>query len=528
MPPKVNKRENEIVTAIVTQEQSQSLTKPDSLKDTVEKVLTFCEAVAGVAYYPYQREIGRRIIESLITNDGEEISALLSRQAGKSEIIAGIICGCMILLPTLSKLCPHLKELSKFKDGLWAGVFAPTFDQAHTTYERIKLRIRSKHSEMILRDPEVDIGFKKDGGGEILLSNGSLVRLQSASISAQIESKTYHLIIIEEAQDADSFKVRKSIHPMAAAVNGSIIKVGTCSVNKSDFYEVIQRNKNRMKKKGAKYNHFEYDYKIVQKYNPNYRKFIAKEKERLGETSDEFLMSYALVWMLERGMFIAEDQLNKLAQPYDTIETSDDVCVAGIDLGKKNDSTVVTILAQVAETTDGEGRFVKKVLNWLELVGDDFESQYFQILDFLKRYRIEKVIIDATGAGDVMADRLINHLGCEVIPFLFSTPKKSELYKKLSQEMLSERVIFPNKAKTKKLRTHKKFLDQIKALEKRWQGQYMVCAHPNAKDAHDDYPDSLALANWGFTVDMMPELECTDNFVFFGKRERNPLLSGRY
>jgi hypothetical protein len=34
-------------------------------------------------------------------------------------------------------------------------------------------------------------------------------------------------------------------------------------------------------------------------------------------------------------------------------------------------------------------------------------------------------------------------------------------------------------------------------MEKSWSGQLMVCAHPDERGAHDDYPDSLALAVWG-------------------------------
>ena len=51
------------------------------------------------------------------------------------------------------------------------------------------------------------------------------------------------------------------------------------------------------------------------KYNPAYARFIAKEKMRLGEDSEEFQMSYALKWQLDRGMLITEDDLDYLADP---------------------------------------------------------------------------------------------------------------------------------------------------------------------------------------------------------------------
>ena len=102
---------------------------------------------------------------------------------------------------------------------------------------------------------------------------------------------------------------------MLAFYAGTIVKIGTPGYHKGDFYKAINVNKRRQTNRRARQNHFEYDYRIVCKYNPNYAKFIAKEKLRLGEDSDEFQMSYALKWMLERGMLVTEDDLDYLADP---------------------------------------------------------------------------------------------------------------------------------------------------------------------------------------------------------------------
>ena len=81
---------------------------------------------------------------------------------------------------------------------------------------------------------------------------------------------------------------------MGAAYNASVVKVGTSTTFVGDFYEAIQRNKHEyLVNKGVK-NHFEYDWKVVVKYNKKYAKYIEKEKKRLGENSDEFQMSYCV------------------------------------------------------------------------------------------------------------------------------------------------------------------------------------------------------------------------------------------
>ena len=48
--------------------------------ELVNKIFAFCEAYSGVEFFPYQAQFGKRIIRSVLENDGEEITALFSRQ----------------------------------------------------------------------------------------------------------------------------------------------------------------------------------------------------------------------------------------------------------------------------------------------------------------------------------------------------------------------------------------------------------------------------------------------------------------
>lgn len=49
----------------------------------VKTVYNFCQIYSEINYYPYQEQFAKRLIRSLLENDGEEISALFSRQTGK-------------------------------------------------------------------------------------------------------------------------------------------------------------------------------------------------------------------------------------------------------------------------------------------------------------------------------------------------------------------------------------------------------------------------------------------------------------
>ena len=228
------------------------------LDDFVSRILIFIEELVGHAFFDYQREIARRLIESVILNDGERITILQARQSGKTEVIANTIAGLMILLPKLALAFPDL--LSKFKDGVMVGCFAPVDDMSETIYGRVVERLTSDRATDLMLDPEID--ERVTGKGKVVkLRNGSLARRQTAHPKAKIEGKSYHVVLLDEAQDADEFVVNKSIAPMLAFYNGSMFMTGTPTTVKGVFYKTIQQNKRRQLKRGARQNHFEFNWK---------------------------------------------------------------------------------------------------------------------------------------------------------------------------------------------------------------------------------------------------------------------------
>ena len=48
--------------------------------ELVNKTYVFCEAYSGVKFYPYQTQFAKRIIRSVLENDGDELTALFARQ----------------------------------------------------------------------------------------------------------------------------------------------------------------------------------------------------------------------------------------------------------------------------------------------------------------------------------------------------------------------------------------------------------------------------------------------------------------
>ena len=497
-----------------------------STTELVNRIFNFCEAYSGRVMYPYQAQFSKRIIRSVLENDGAEITALFSRQSGKTETVSITVGGLMIILPQLANMPMFLEDprFAMFKEGFWVGIFAPSQRQAQTTYNRMKGRLQCKEALAILEDPDFRLEFTTSNGQTVALSNGSFCTAISASDGSNIEGESFKFIICEECQDISNFKIRKSIHPMGAAYNATICKIGTATTYKGDFYEAINRNKAEFESGKLRIrNHFEYNYKVVMKYNPKYAKYVEREKRSLGETSDEFRMSYNLEWIISRGMFVDIEKLEKeCGDEYLDRVFNDHTAnhVVGIDVGggsSKNrneaDSTVCTAVevdwdnpVLMESTTDEETgedivylAYNTYIKDWCEIspeVAEDYEEQYHLIMDFLKNFRLARVVIDATREAS-LGQRIKANLNCDVWLFTFSSKSKSDIYKHLQTEINTGRARFPKSPQTVETKEYKKFTQQLADLQKSYSGSFLVVSHPTERGAHDDYPDSWALAVWG-------------------------------
>lgn len=497
-----------------------------STTELVNRIYNFCEVYSGKVMYPYQGQFSKRIIRSVLENDGQELTALFSRQSGKTETVAITVGGLMIILPQLANMPMFLDDprFQMFQDGLWVGIFAPSLRQSQITYNRMKSRMQCKEAQAVLNDPDFRLEFTTSNGQTVSLSNGSFCTAISASDSSNIEGESLKFIICEECQDISNFKIRKSIHPMGAAYNATMCKIGTATTFKGDFYEAINRNKKEYKEGKLRIrNHFEYNYRVVQKYNPKYAKYIEREKRSLGESSDEFQMSYELKWIISRGMFVDIDKLEKSCGDEYLERVERDLRanhVAGIDVGggsakKKSeaDSTVITmvevdwdnpvLMESVRDEETGEDRiylaYNTYIKDWYEIkpeVAENYEEQYQLIMAYLKHFRVARIVIDATREAS-LGQRIQANVRSEVWLFTFSSKSKSDIYKHLQTEISTGRARFPMSVSTKETDEYKNFSQQLSDLQKSYSGSNLVVSHPDERGAHDDYPDSWALALWG-------------------------------
>lgn len=486
----------------------------------VERLLIFADELSGHPLYGYQRPFAARLMESVIINDGATITALFSRQSGKTETVAATVATLMIMLPRLAKVAPFNEILDNFKEGVWVGAFAPVDDMAKTLFSRIVSMLTSERAQAILTNPDIDERVKGRGSELKLERCGSLVRRQTAHPRANIEGKTYHITLLDEAQVAEQKVVDKSIRPMLASTRGTFVMTGTPTYEKGVFYREIQHNKRAATKRGARTNHFEADYREVGKWNKRYEKHVAGDMLRMGYDSDEFKLSYRLLWLLQQGMFTTTERLEQLGDKSMQVEKAFYAApiVIGIDPGRKVDSTIVTAIFVDWAYRDEFGYFNCRVLNWLDLQGMEWETQYHRIVEFISRYNVWAVGIDVGGMGDLFISRLrvlMPHV--EFIDVSSQRPAQSDRWKYLREMLDRGKITWPAHAKTRSLRTYRNFIQQMGDLQVKFEGPYMLAEAPKEANAHDDYCDSLAIGLSVIPESVSEEVEISNN-PFYDRR----------
>lgn len=516
----------------------------EEVEDLTQKCLNFAELFVAIEFYPYQLPLAKAIVTDVIGNYGNIYTGLFSRQSGKSETVANTAGALMVIIPKLANVKDEFNhyvfpQLKDYRKGFWIGIFSPSTTQSSTTYKRLRDRVTGKEGREILMTPELALDGTdslwpptSNKSDYLELNNGSFCLMMSADKQSKIESKTFHLILLDEAQDLDEFVVNKSVMPMGAATNATVIATGTPSITKGFFYNTIEFNKIEQIRQGRRdkrlipHMHFENDYKIVEKYNPNYKKYVAKERKKLGYDSDEFRMAYRLHWLFERGMAVTKELFDELTRKSLNIVTSNkqDSLVAGLDFGKTSDSTVLTVGKPFWDEPDESGRCPVEILNWWEKLGDDYETIFPELKEQVSYYNIQTMACDATGVGEPLVNRLSMELPhITIIPVKFSSQSKDHLYKFFLLMLQEKHVWWPGHNRVRRRNYFKMFESQMLNLQKEYKGQYLTCHAPeDQRNAHDDFCDSLALMMWCINEEAMPYVQTSDGDFYHGQNWHNP------
>ena len=451
------------------------------------------KAYHNLELYPYQEEASDLILEAFIRNqeiirtskrieelDIDKVAMEFSRQSGKTTAI----------VHTVEVILIYLTQL--YARPFRIGIFAPQREQASTDFERLRLAL-SKVSEL-------QIIPEKENAQTLRMPDGSECYIFPITKTSHSESKTFDLMIFEEAHNINDHIMQNDIWPMGSSTASPEIYIGTAGYHKCYFKKLLETSEQKK---------LIYDYKYICKQRREfylrdkkpehlfYEKSVNSAMETLGYDADEFKAPYRLIWILGVGQFITNEDFDKLIGDYDrAYNDKDNDIYVGIDTAKSPDSTVVTYLRW------NHKKHRKEVINWLELRGDNYKDQFDIILDQFSKYTVRALAIDSTGQGDFMPDMFERETrwrdeNSGLYRVKFSLPTKDILYKNLMVSLRELLTKLPKIATKEAERCKEQFLD----LQKEYKGELLSCHHPDTKDAHDDYCASLALAEYAYAKD---------------------------
>lgn len=462
-------------------------------------------------FYPYQEVISDSIVEALLENlkitsnateedikklKNYEIPIEISRQAGKTTAVVLTVEFIMIYLPRI------------FGKRIHIGIFAPQNEQAKTDFDRLKEALKRSDQLFSIETEEARDYKEQSNAKTLVLANGSSCYIFPVKSTSKPESKSLDLEIFEESQDLDDVIVKEQIWPMGASTNAPRVYIGTAGTRicyfrkigtRSDaiklYFEEIVKQRRTVYEKTKDARHLIYE------------QYVRGEIEKHGLEADEIQRPYFGKWLIGTGNFTTEEDLEALVEQRGvTNQFKGGECFAGIDTAKNPDSTVVTIIRDTGEVHERkmeDGTSIKfrkrQLLNWIELRGENYQDQFDIIKQFLSNYKIMAVAIDSTGQGDFMPDMFEKHTqwidaDSGLYRVKFSATSKDVIYKNL-KVTIKELLTGLPKLDTKR---SEKFKQQMLDLQQEYKGQLLSVHHPDAPDAHDDYPDSWALAEWAF------------------------------
>ncbi len=445
--------------------------------------------------YPYQLDVASKIFDALIQNfrltadaTEEDIKKLklieipieFSRQSGKTTAVVHTIEFVMLFFPQL------------FHRTVRIGIFAPQREQAKTDFDRLKFALaRSSDLQVVLDDNEES---EESNAKTIVLPNTASCYIFPVTATSKPESKTLDLIVFEESQDLSDRIVKEQIWPMGASTNAARVYIGTAGTRICYFYRLGQGS-------GLKLYFDQIAQQRRQLYEETgnalhliYEQSIKGEIAKHGRESDEIARPYFGKWLIGTGQFVTQEELDTLFTKRQlTFHEKKNDCYVGLDTAKHPDSTVVTVLRYNPDTK------IKEVINWLELRGENYRSQFEIIKEFMSNYKVVAIAIDSTGQGDFMPDQFElesdwqdEHSGLYRIKF--SAVSKDLMYKNLKVSIKQLLTDLPEASTTKA----EKFRQQMLDLQQEYKGQLLSVHHPDDPNAHDDYPDSWALAEWAY------------------------------
>lgn len=310
------------------------------------------------------------------------------------------------------------------------------------------------------------------------------IRAISADASAHEKGAGFNLMFLEQVEEMDEQVMKTIIFPMATGeeLESTQVLAGTPSLEVENHYFHDKSRELRYP--------FLVDDKTAGHFRPSYATWVAMEKERLGEDSDEYRTQYGCQWIQVRNRLIGKEALALLAKKW--TPNPENARYAGTDVAKLVDRTICTMY----ERSGAE----MIIIDWLELEGTDYEDQADKIVTFTDAYNARVNMVDLRGPGIVLADMLRRRGKTKTEGFQGTPQSNNELYTIYEREIRHQRVryiAYSDGEPATRTRSRNRFIEEHLDVERHFVGNLLKLEAPNKKGFHDDYVSSGALGVYG-------------------------------
>jgi len=403
-------------------------------------------------FYPHEGQKG--ILKSFISGEREMVLAC-GRRAGKSAI------------------CAYIALRAGLKPNTRIWIVSGSYELAQRVFNQlitfVATLFKNNKAYKIKMKPSPRLEF----------SNGSFIHCKSATEPDSLLGEALDLIIIDEAVTIPPLIYERFIYPTTSTTKGQIIFISS------------PRGRDWFYRKYIECKEFGNGFNFPSNVNPMVTQDEFERARRMlpeqifkQEYLGLFLDDAASVFRGVRKI-VNEDCLE------DPKETH--TYLIGVDLGKFNDFTVITVL----------DRQTHKVVYWDRFNQINWPFQKERIKMVANRYRsagaVSKIILDSTGIGSPIGDDL-KHDGMYVEEFKFTggrSSTKEQMIEKLSLFIEQEGIYIPNEPI---------LVDELESYGcEVSDAGYKKYSAPMGQ--HDDAVCSLALAVWGlYSTDREAEL----------------------
>jgi len=356
----------------------------------------------------YQVQVFGDILNGIDHAPGGTMTVMFPRQAGKNEVSAAIVSFLLI---------------ANADRGGSIVVCAPTlYPQASLSLERTVSRLRPMAKRL-------GLPFRLEGN--VIHCGRATATFLSGSPSANVAGHTASLLLIgDEAQDIEADWFNRQFRPMTASTGASTLMFGTPWENNSLLERATAANRARDDSQRAQIyrrawpSHHQVDWREVAEVVPPYGRYVEQERARLGAEHPIFRSQYELVAGQSERRLLSATQLAALLGSFGPLESplAGERYAGGLDFageGANGDATVLTVARVLDKRCE-----VVAAFRWR---GEPFESLGAAVVQLARRWRLERLLCDATGMGAPLTARLAESLGRTVEPFVFTQPEKSAL-----------------------------------------------------------------------------------------------------